>query len=306
MRRCRISVFVCLLLMSFMLTACIKAPDELPPQEKKKTSEYSENILLSINQGAAGWGTIYDCMDAEIFIYKDKSVRVMVYEPEETEIFELLQGKWICESGSAYIWFYEMNNNYYMDCYGDWQIHECVEYFIEAPLYELYYGYFDKWKEEEDTIQENEIRVAYTTNKGELSYGGEFVVDKDSAYLISELMQEDKAYYFYPYEGEMPIWDYVHIHPMAQKLGEIVGDEKLQYEALWQVAEKLVSSNLIYLYPGHEEVKMLEDGTYKIETLACGYKETGGTAKNVDYNLLFFIDEEGNPIRELEWEIKED
>lgn len=416
MRRCRISVFVCLLLMSFILTACIKTPDELPPQEKKKTSEYSDNILLSINQGAAGWGTIYDCMDAEIFIYKDKSVRVMVYEPEETElmsfelseeeyekilqlaepskvaklkvkndndvcdgssyhialydrndervvykggympigkkfwetydgikevlepydiyakleeyrtmleelennpvvvpneeekaeIFEFLQGKWICESGSAYIWFYEMNNNYYMDCYGDWQIHECVEYFIEAPLYELYYGYFDKWKEEEDTIQENEIRVAYTTNKGELSYGGEFVVDKDSAYLISELMQEDKAYYFYPYEGEMPIWDYVHIHPMAQKLGEIVGDEKLQYEALWQVAEKLVSSNLIYLYPGHEEVKMLEDGTYKIETLACGYKETGGTAKNVDYNLLFFIDEEGNPIRELEWEIKED
>lgn len=416
MRRYRISVYICLLLMSFMLAACGETPDKEPPQEKKKTSEYSENILLSLNQGAAGWGTIYDCMDAEIFIYKDKSVRVMVYEPEETElmsfelseeeyekilqlaepskvaklkvkndndvcdgssyhialydsndervvykggympigkkfwetydgikeilepykiyekleeyrimlqelednpvvvpneeekaeIFEFLQGEWICESGSAYIWFYEMNNNYYMDCYGDWQIHECVEYFIEAPLYELYYGYFDKWKKEEDTIQENEIRVAYTTNKGELSYGGEFVVDKDSTYLISELMQEDKAYYFYPYEGEMPIWDYVHIHPMAQKLREIVGDEKLQYEALWQVAEKLVSSNLIYLYPGHEEVKILEDGTYKIETLACGYKETDVIAKNVDYNLRFFIDVEGNPIRELEWEIKED
>ena len=416
MRRYRIIVCTCLLIISFCLSACKKTPDELRTEVKEKTVEYSEYILLSLNQGAAGWGTIYDCMDAEIFIHRDRSVRVMVYYPEETElmsfelaeeeyekvlqiaepskvaklkvkndndvcdgssyhialydkndervvykggympigkkfwetyeeimeilgpykiyekleeyrtmlqeledgtavvpdsnveedaeVFALLQGEWICESGSAYIRFYEKEHNYYMDCYGDWQVHESVEYFNGAPLYDLYYGYFDRWKEEEDTLPENEIRVAYTTQKGEFDYGGEFVVDKNSAYLISELMQEDAAYYFYPYGGKMPIGNYVHIKPMAKRIGELVGDEQLHYESLWQVAEKLVSSNLIYFYPGHGEVTVLEDGTYRIETIASGYEEIGGTTKNVDYNLQFFIDGEGNPIKENEWEIK--
>jgi len=418
MNRSRLLVFICLLIISFSLSACKKTPDEEPPEKKEKTTEYSENILLSLNQGAAGWGTIIDCIDAEIFIYTDRLVRVMVYYPEETElmsfalteeeyekvlqiaepskvaklkvkndndvcdggsyhialydrddeqvvyrggympvgkkfwetydglkeilepykiyeeletyrtmlreqednpvvvpdskdeeeaeIIELLRGEWLCESGSAYIRFYEKDNNYFMDCYGDWQVHESVECFVEAPLYELYYGYFDRWKEEEDTLPENEIRVAYTTNKGELSYGGEFIVDKNSAYLISELIQEgDKVYYFYPYEEEKPIGECVHINTMAKRIGELVGDENLQYEALWQVAENLVSSNMIYFYPGHGEVTVLKDGTYLIETIASGYKEIDGTIKTVDYNLHFYIDGEGNPTKENEWEIKE-
>ncbi len=416
MRRCRWLVCMCLLVISFLLSACKKTPDDLKPEVKEKNTEYSENILLSINQGAPGYGTEIDCIDAEVFIYTDGSVKAMVYYPEETElmsfklteeenekvmqigepskvaklkvrndndvcdgssyhialydrndervvykggympvgkkfwetydglqeilepykiyekleeyrsmlqelednpevapnpedeeeeeIFKLLQGEWLCESGSAYLRFYEENHNYYMDCYGDWQIHESVEYFNGAPLYELYYGYFDRWKEEEDTLPENEIRVAYTTQKGEFDYGGEFVVDKSSGYLISELMQEDKAYYFYPYEEEMPIGNYVHIAPMAKRIGELVGNEQLQYESLWQVAEKLVSSNMIYFYPGHGEVTVLEDGTYLIETIASGYEEIDGTAKAVDYDLRFFIDGEGNPIKENEWEIK--
>ncbi len=48
--------------------------------------KYSENILLSINSGAPGYGTIEDCIDAEIFIYTDRTVRVVVYHPQEREI----------------------------------------------------------------------------------------------------------------------------------------------------------------------------------------------------------------------------
>lgn len=417
MRRYRWLVCISALIISLALSACKKAPDEEPPQENKKVTEYSENILLSLNQGAAGWGTIYDCMDAEIFIYKDGTVRAMVYEPEETElmtfklteeeyekilqiaepskvaklkvkndndvcdgssyhialydkndervvykggympvgkkfwetyngikeilgpyriyekleeyrtmlqeaednltvvpnpdaeeeaeVFALLKGEWLCESSSAYIRFYEKDNAYYMDCYGDWQVHETVEYFSEAPLYRLFYGYFHDWKEKDSVLSENEIVVGYATQKGEFDYGGEFIADKNSGYLISELMQEERAYYFYPYEGEMSIGNYVHIHPMAKRIEEMVGDEKLQYEALWQVAKELVSSNMIYFYPGHGEVTSLKEGGYMIETVACGYKEVDGTTENVDYDLRIFIDGEGYPIRDSEWEIKE-
>ena len=53
---------------------------------ENKETQFSENILVSLNHGAAGFGTIADCVDAEIFIYMDRTVKVMVYYPEELEI----------------------------------------------------------------------------------------------------------------------------------------------------------------------------------------------------------------------------
>lgn len=61
-------------------------------QEKGKENEdikFSENILLSLNNGAPGYGTRAECIDAEIFIYTDRTVKVVVYYPEELEIASL-------------------------------------------------------------------------------------------------------------------------------------------------------------------------------------------------------------------------
>ncbi|MBR5799355.1 MAG: hypothetical protein IKY23_04770 [Lachnospiraceae bacterium] len=59
------------------VTACGAAKEDI---------SFSENILVSINHGAPGFGTIEECVDAEIFVRKDKTVSVVVYYPEELEI----------------------------------------------------------------------------------------------------------------------------------------------------------------------------------------------------------------------------
>lgn len=53
---------------------------------------YSENILFSVNSGAAGYGTLEECTDATIMIYTDKTIRVFMDTEDNPEIasFELL------------------------------------------------------------------------------------------------------------------------------------------------------------------------------------------------------------------------
>ena len=73
------------LIMIIMLVGCSAKKVE----EKEKENEdikFSENILLSLNNGAPGYGTRAECIDAEIFIYTDRTVKVVVYYPEELEI----------------------------------------------------------------------------------------------------------------------------------------------------------------------------------------------------------------------------
>lgn len=56
-------------------------------ERKEKEIEYSDNILLSLNYGAAGFGTIADCTDAEMYVYTDGTVRVTMYiNGEDTEL----------------------------------------------------------------------------------------------------------------------------------------------------------------------------------------------------------------------------
>ena len=55
--------------------------------KKEKEIEYSDNILISLNYGAAGFGTRADCTDAEMYVYTDGTLRVTMYiEGEETEL----------------------------------------------------------------------------------------------------------------------------------------------------------------------------------------------------------------------------
>ncbi len=416
MRRYRISVYICLLLMSFMLTACIKTPDELPPQEKKKTSEYSENILLSINQGAAGWGTIYDCMDAEIFIYKDKSVRVMVYEPEEAElmsfelseeeyekilqlaepskvaklkvkndndvcdgssyhialydsndervvykggympigkkfwetydgikeilepykiyekleeyrimlqelednsvvapkaeeaeIFEFLQGEWICGSGSAYMQFYKQGEMYCIDFQADWQAHESATFLGGEPVFALYYESDDEWKDKYGRLEKGETCISYHTRKGELEYGGLLAIDKEERCFRCSLPgEEEEVYLFFPYEEERPIENYIYLDSMAERIREHIvgGEEEIEiYVGTGKSAEQLMEANILYFYSLDSEA-LPEDVGYIFTALAYGYEDIETFSQARDYDVCFYVDGEGYPIREEEWEIK--
>ncbi len=89
----RLARVTSIIAMLMILVGCTSVSDENDVEDKEpkvmdKSQEmvYSENILLSLNHGAPGFGTQAECTDAEIFIYTDRNVRVVVYYPEELEI----------------------------------------------------------------------------------------------------------------------------------------------------------------------------------------------------------------------------
>lgn len=85
--------------MLFILWGCESASEESSSKTSKNSSKtistqheeikFSENILFSINNGAAGYGTIAECTDAEIFVYTDKSVKVFMVDSDYSSIIEI-------------------------------------------------------------------------------------------------------------------------------------------------------------------------------------------------------------------------
>lgn len=96
--------------------------------------EYSEHILLSLNNGAAGYGTMADCTDATIMIYTDRTVKVFMdiedcpeiasFEITKKQYEEILEIAWpkavsnlkvwsnmdVCDGSSYYITLYDKND----------------------------------------------------------------------------------------------------------------------------------------------------------------------------------------------------
>ena len=94
---------------------------------------FSNNILLSINSGAAGEGTLADCTDATIIIYKDRTVKIHMHvtgypeigsvtlseedynaiteiaSPEEIAGYQVTDGEG-CDGSSYYISLYDEND----------------------------------------------------------------------------------------------------------------------------------------------------------------------------------------------------
>lgn len=63
-------------------------PPQIPPVQQPDV-RYSDNILLSVNDGAAGYGTIAECTDATIMIYTDRKVRVFMDTEDNPEVGNL-------------------------------------------------------------------------------------------------------------------------------------------------------------------------------------------------------------------------
>ncbi len=77
----KISILLLSLLM--LVTGCSNAKD---PTVTQASITFSDNILLSINNGTAGDGTIAECTDATIIIYKDRTVKVHMHVADFPEI----------------------------------------------------------------------------------------------------------------------------------------------------------------------------------------------------------------------------
>lgn len=86
--------------MLFTLWGCGSESEERSPKTSEDSSQatsstqqkeikFSENILFSVNNGAAGSGTIAECTDAEIIVYTDKSVKVFMVDSDYSSIIEI-------------------------------------------------------------------------------------------------------------------------------------------------------------------------------------------------------------------------
>ena len=78
-----------LTVMVALLSACGTEGVESAVQtiaQQEPTMNYSENILISINNGAAGYGTLAECTDADIVVYTDKTVKIFMDTAEYPEV----------------------------------------------------------------------------------------------------------------------------------------------------------------------------------------------------------------------------
>lgn len=67
----------------------VKKEVEKQDTKKENSYEFSDNIYLAINSGAAGYGTVGDTTDATIIIYKDKTIKVFMDTEENPELASL-------------------------------------------------------------------------------------------------------------------------------------------------------------------------------------------------------------------------
>ena len=123
------------------LCGCDSSNPSTPPKETVETttaeqtdSNFSDNILLSINNGAAGYGTIADITDATITIYTDGTIKVVMDTDEQPEIatlqmseddyseltkivnrkeiseLKVISDSDVCDGSDYFIWLYDKND----------------------------------------------------------------------------------------------------------------------------------------------------------------------------------------------------
>lgn len=209
--------------------------------------KYSENILLSINNGAPGYGTIEDCIDAEIFIYTDRTVRVVVYYPEEREIaslvldesdFEALQKIAVpekisklkvendedgCDGGSDHIALYGENDE--QVCYKGgympvgkkfWEVYNDIKDILEP------YGIHDIVEEYRESVRNGNV---YDAGMTEAEKEKLVEYEEIAVLLEGEWICESQSAYIKIYPSDENSWRYKidiladsQVHPITYNL----------------------------------------------------------------------------------------
>lgn len=89
----RLKGIIILLVFMTALTGCRPVPVEyilrLISDEQHEEIKFSDNILFSINNGAAGYGTRAECTDAEIIVYTDKTVKIFMVQTDYSTVSEI-------------------------------------------------------------------------------------------------------------------------------------------------------------------------------------------------------------------------
>lgn len=222
-------------------------------------------------------------------------------------VLQFIEGQWLCETGQTYIDIYRSVEAYYVNIHSG--IGVSGRNFSGSPFFKVQLGYphYMTWGEEP---AENEVVVYVSTMRGEFDYELFFLVDENGEYIKYQVSESEKIwYYFYPYEKEMSIGKYLFVPSLAAEVKEIVENEEgfggeLSDEALHMTGEKLAGRDVFYFFPHYCAVTVMEDGSYKIEGLCKGLKEReDGSLGEGEYDVVLYIDENGNPIKEDLWSL---
>lgn len=238
-------------------------------------------------------------MDTEslwYYFYPDNgdSTALSDYAIEQMELFELVQGKWICETDAAYINIYlpedaRFDWDYDIDIYYNEAVHPDGYSVNDFAIFEAGVPHYANPPQE--GILENETAVYFTSRDGEFETGGLLVVDNNRQYIKFEL-EYGTWYTFYPYDKETALLEYIYSQLHATYFLDEAGIDTLEEDSLRETFIFLNNSfNIDHFYK--IEATPLEGGNYYYKVNA-EYLDIWGD----EWTITFYIDAKGNLIRQ--------
>jgi len=131
--------------------------------QQEPAINYSENILISVNNGALGYGTLAECTDADIVVYTDKTVKIFMdtaeypeigsfvlsdedygklstlADPEKIAALQMENDMEVCDGSSYYIKLYDENDEtvvfkggYMPDGEEFWEVYQGIKEVLES------------------------------------------------------------------------------------------------------------------------------------------------------------------------------
>ncbi len=219
---------------------------------------------------------------------------------EQAKLFDMVKGTWLCETECAYIsvdlsddsdpqWDYNITIQFDNSVHSsDYRIDDFAIFESGVP----HYAY-----PPEEGILENETAVYFHSRDGEFDIGGLLVVDNERQYMKFAL-ENGIWYTFYPYERDASVHLYMYHKSLATYIKTEAGIETLTEEALQQTAILLCDSGICYFY-SIEAIPIDDYYMIKGHCLNITYDYP-----NQERDIIFYIDAEGNPVRESDWQDK--
>jgi len=224
---------------------------------------------------------------------------------EYSILADLLEGEWLCESGSAYLKIYpaDAGSAYYkIDIMADSNEHPLSRELNGGVLTELHWESADEITGIEIS-PDQECAISFYAACGEMAFDGLLIADIEGSYVKFQLIEgEETVYQFTPYEEKLSIERYINTGTTGQMIKRMLNTAEAVDENCRQAAILLADMEVVYLYEQHYTVSETK-GVYSIEALACIMEFTGGEYKYSDKTVVFHLDKEGNPLYENIWEI---
>ncbi len=252
--------------------------------------------LLVANDGSYIKYQLSDVTDNWYYFYPEGSevTALSDYAIEQMELFELVQGKWICETDAAYINIYLPENAGFdwdyditIDC--NWSVHNGGYSVNDFAIFESGVPHYAN--PPEGGILESETAVYFTSRYGEFEMGGLLVVDNNRQYIKFEL-ENGIWYNFYPYERETDFYEYIYSKPLATYVMAEAGIDTFEENSLLDTV--IVLNGNFHIDHFYEvETTPFGDGNYYYETNAK-YLDIWGD----NWTITFYTDAKGNLIKQ--------